>query len=315
MAKYRQQYGTTLAFDLFGLSLCLPSTSSGQLPLTAHHGSWCHPLTRDPPLNNAAQPKAQTILITGATGAIGSALATAYAQPGTRLILHGRRREILASLAERCRDKGAQVNTSWIDLMDASALAEWLTQVSSQHLPDIAIFNAGQNVHPADTGYLEPQESVDPLIDINLKTPMAMAQHLVPGMRDRGSGQLVFVSSLAGWHGLPSTPTYSATKAGIKAYGEALRGLLAPVGIGVSVVMPGYVTSPMCNAMPGPKPFEMSAHRAATLIRRGIAGNRARISFPFPLNFGTWWLAVLPAAIAQRIIRLLGFDRIERDAK
>ena len=268
-----------------------------------------------PPLNNATHSQAHTVLITGATGAIGSALAMAYAQSGTRLILHGRRQKTLVSLAENCRNKGAQVDTSCVDLTDDRALTKWLTQVSTESLPDIAIFNAGQNAHPVGSGHLEPQNSVTSLVDINLTVPMAMAQHLVPAMRARGSGQLAFVSSLAGWHGLPSTPTYSATKAGIKAYGEALRGLLAPVGIGVSVIMPGYVTSPMCNAMPGPKPFEMPAHKAATLIQRGIARNKARISFPFPLNFGTWWLAVLPAAISQHLIRLLGFDRVERDTQ
>ncbi|XGA79184.1 SDR family NAD(P)-dependent oxidoreductase [Halomonas sp. CH40] len=266
-------------------------------------------------MDNAVHSQAQTVLITGATGAIGSALAMAYAQPGAQLILHGRRHGVLANLAERCREKGAHVETSGVDLTDDKALAEWLVQISTDSLPDIAIFNAGQNAHPISTGYLEPQDSVTALIDINLKVPMAMAQHLVPAMRARGSGQLAFISSLAGWHGLPSTPAYSATKAGIKAYGEALRGLLAPVGIGVSVILPGYVTSPMCDAMPGPKPFEMPAHKAAALIQRGIAGNKARISFPFPLNFGTWWLAVLPAAISQRIIRLLGFGRIKREAK
>ncbi len=266
-------------------------------------------------MTNAVPPKVQTILITGATGAIGSALATTYAQNGIRLVLHGRRSETLAAVAERCRARGALVDTSGVELTDDTALAEWLTQISRQHLPDIAILNAGQNAHPVGAGYLEPEDDVTSLVDINLRVPMAMAQQLVPGMRARGSGQLVFISSLAGWHGLPGTPTYSATKAGIKAYGEALRGLLAPVGIGVSVIMPGYVTSPMCNAMPGPKPFEMPAHKAASLIQRGIAGNKARISFPFPLNFGTWWLAVLPAAIAQHLIRLLGFGRIERDTK
>ncbi|HBA00273.1 MAG TPA: short-chain dehydrogenase, partial [Halomonas sp.] len=174
----------------------------------------------------------------------------------------------------------------------------------------IVIANAGKNTHPEQLGELEPWTDVQALLDINLTTPIAMAHHLVPAMRERGSGQLVFISSLAGWHGLPSTPTYSASKAGIKAYGEALRGLLAPCGIGVTVIMPGYVTSPMCNAMPGPKPWEWPPERAAKVIARGIGANRARVSFPFPLNFGTWWLAVLPAGVSQWLIKRLGFDHV-----
>jgi len=266
-------------------------------------------------VKNAVHPTGRTILITGATGAIGSALAMAYAHTDTRLILHGRRESVLASLAERCRKTGAQVDTSCIDLTDNTALAKWLTQVNTDCVPDIAIFNAGQNAHPCGTGYLEAQESVTALMDINLRTPITMAQLLVPAMRRRGSGHLAFISSLAAWHGLPSTPTYSATKAGIKAYGEALRGLLAPVGIGVSVIMPGYVTSPMCDAMPGPKPFEMPAYKAATRIQRGIAANKPRISFPFPLNFCSWGLALLPAPVSQALIRLLSFDRLERETQ
>lgn len=259
-------------------------------------------------MNSVPRPQANCILITGATGAIGGALALAYARPCQHLILHGRRREILEHLAERCRSQGAEVTTSSTNLTDSQALAEWLTSVNQGNLPDIAILNAGQNTHPAGAGRLESLDNVTSLIDINLRTPIAMAHHLVPAMRERGSGQLVFISSLAGWHGLPNTPTYSATKAGIKAYGESLRGLLEPVGIGVTVIMPGYVTSPMCEAMPGPKPFEIPAHKAAAIIQRGIKRNKARVSFPFPLNMGTWWLAVLPASVSQRIIKLLGFD-------
>lgn len=262
-------------------------------------------------MNSAPHLHAKCILITGATGAIGGALALAYARTGHHLILHGRRREVLERLAERCRSQGAEVTTSSVNLTDSQALGEWLTRVNQENLPDIAILNAGQNAHPSEAGRLELIDDVTSLIDINLRTPIAMAHHLVPAMRERGSGQLVFLSSLAGWHGLPSTPTYSATKAGIKAYGESLRGLLEPVGIGVTVIMPGYVTSPMCKAMPGPKPFEVSAHKAAAIIKRGVKRNKARVSFPFPLNMGTWWLAVLPAAISQRIIRLLGFDHTQ----
>ena len=145
------------------------------------------------------------------------------------------------------------------------------------------------------------------LLDINLRVPMAMLNYLAPRMRRRGAGQLVLMSSLAAYHGLPVTPSYSASKAGIKAYGEALRGWLAADGVGVTVVMPGYVSSRMCHAMPGPKPFLWQPERAARLIRRGIARNRARISFPFPLNFGSWWLAVLPAALSQRCLTWLNY--------
>ncbi len=247
------------------------------------------------------------VLITGATGAIGGALANAYADPSTHLVLHGRQQEKLEALATTCRQQGAQVTLSTINLTDDHALQSWLAEVCTQQVPDIVIANAGKNTHPQGPDTLEPWADVQALLDINLKTPIAMVQHLVPAMQTRGSGQLVLISSLAAWHGLPTTPSYSASKAGIKAYGEGLRGLLAPKGIGVTVVMPGYVTSPMCEAMPGPKPWEWPPERAAKVIKRGIAANRARISFPFPLNFGTWWLAVLPAGISQWLIKRLGF--------
>ncbi len=247
------------------------------------------------------------VLITGATGAIGGALASAYADPSTHLVLHGRQQEKLEALATTCRQQGAQVTLSTINLTDDHALQSWLAEVCTQQVPDIVIANAGKNTHPQGPDTLEPWADVQALLDINLKTPIAMVQHLVPAMQTRGSGQLVLISSLAAWHGLPTTPSYSASKAGIKAYGEGLRGLLAPKGIGVTVVMPGYVTSPMCEAMPGPKPWEWPPERAAKVIKRGIAANRARISFPFPLNFGTWWLAVLPAGISQWLIKRLGF--------
>ncbi len=251
------------------------------------------------------------VLITGATGAIGGALAKAYAGKHTHLVLHGRQQAALAILADACRALGARVTTSSVNLTDEAALTQWMQTLCTTHTPDIVIANAGKNTHPEAPGQLEPWADVQALLDINLKTPIAMAQHLVPAMQARGSGQLVFISSLAGWHGLPTTPTYSASKAGIKAYGESLRGLLGPSGIGVTVVMPGYVTSPMCNAMPGPKPFEWPPERAARVIKRGIDANKARISFPFPLNFGTWWLAVLPASISQWLIKRLGFDHTD----
>ena len=246
----------------------------------------------------------QRILITGATGAIGRALAEAYAAPGVELYLHGRNEAKLAMIVGRCATLGALAHGQQGDVRDTEALRTWLSALGAL---DLVIINAGMNTNigPALAG--EPWAEVEALLDTNLKATMAIVNAVLPAMRQRGQGQIALLSSLAGYFGLPVTPAYCASKAGVKAYGEALRGWLAPEGIKVNVIMPGYVTSPMCEAMPGPKPFEWPPEKAATVIRRGLARDRARISFPFPLNLGTWFLAVLPAAISQRIVALLGY--------
>jgi short-subunit dehydrogenase len=124
-------------------------------------------------------------------------------------------------------------------------------------------------------------------------------------MRARRRGQIALMSSLAAYYGLPVTPSYCASKAALKAYGEGIRRGLAPMGIRVSVVMPGFVESRMCREFPGPKPFLWPAARAARAIQLGLRADRARISFPFPLNLATWSLAVLPSSISGRLAALL----------
>jgi short-subunit dehydrogenase len=75
----------------------------------------------------------------------------------------------------------------------------------------------------------------------------------------------------------------------------------------VNVVMPGYVDSQMCRAMPGPKPFLMAPDKAARIIRRGLESNRARIVFPFLLGLCTWVLSILPHFVSGRILRWMGY--------
>lgn len=249
------------------------------------------------------------VLITGATGAIGRALALEYARAGAALILQGRQPAAMAELAGRCAAQGARVETCLLDLRDHDALLAWLGRVCAAGAPDLVIVNAGVNTHVGPGGEAEPWAAVETVLEVNLKAAMLVVQAVLPAMRARGSGQIALVSSLAAYFGLPVTPAYCATKAGLKAYGEALRGGLAAEGIKVNVIMPGYVRSPMCDDMPGPKPFAWQPERAARAIRRGLARDRARISFPFPLNWGSWWLAVLPAAVSIRIVRWLGYGR------
>jgi len=229
-----------------------------------------------------------------------------YARAGSRtVILQGRNTARLRELAQACSAHGARALTHVLDVCDHAALLAWLDAVSSAEAPDLVIANAGVNIHMGAQG--EAWDAVQHLLDVNVKAVFATVHGVLPAMRARGSGQIALVSSLAAWRGLPQTPSYSASKAALKAYGEALRDALAATGVRVNVVMPGYVASSMCFAMPGPKPFLWPAQQAARAVRRGLQANRARISFPFPLNLGCFLLSVLPPAISGRILKGLGY--------
>lgn len=254
-----------------------------------------------------AHPAPRCILITGATGAIGGALAAEYAEPGTTLILHGRRPDRLEVIASATRNAGARVLIHTGDVRDVASLRAWMADVSVAEPVDLFIANAGVNTNIGMDHAGERWETAESLLDTNVKGTIAAVDAVLPGMRQRGGGQIALVSSLAAYYGLPLTPSYSASKAAIKVYGEALRGWLRAEGIGVSVVMPGYVDSDMCSAMPGPKPFLMSPQRAARIIRRRLAADPPRIAFPAPLSWGCWWLSVLPPALAGRILQRLGY--------
>lgn len=249
------------------------------------------------------------IVITGATGEIGGALALEYAAPSVRLTLTGRNEARLREISELCREKGAEVSFKIIDVHDTELLRCWIRDLMAQDPADLLISGAGQNTQIGEDLSMEPYGDAVSLVKTNLLANLALIDAAVPEMRRRKSGQIAIIASLAAYYGLVYTPTYCATKAALKSYGTSLRTLLDPEGVGVSVIFPGYVDSPMCRAMPGPKPFLMKADRAARIIRKGLSKNRARISFPFPLNLGIWFLSIFPYWLANPLARIFGYGR------
>lgn len=195
------------------------------------------------------------------------------------------------------------------DLCDPAGTENALRTLSTEHAIDLAIINAGVSRIIGAGKEAENWQVAKTVLAVNLDGSIASIAGVLPAMRRRGNGQIAIISSLAAYVGLPVTPVYCASKAAMKAYGEALRGWLAPQGIAVNVVMPGFVRTPMSDRFSGPKPWMLSPDAAALLIRRGLERNRARIAFPRMLAWGTWWLAVLPPSWSQWLARVMGYGR------
>ena len=254
-------------------------------------------------------PRPHNIIITGASNGIGAALALAYAQPGCHISLIGRNAERLAAISQQCREQGAKTTIGQLDITDTDTLYNWLQAFDAKHPVDLLIANAGISSQIGKQGEAESIDNIHQLIDINLYGVIHSIDAILPAMRKRGTGQIALVSSLGAYRGMPITPAYCASKAAVKSYGEALRGWLAPEGIKINVICPGFVASDMSNGFDAPKPFMIPANKAARIIQRGLAKNKAIISFPFPLNLGMWIVSILPFPLASFFLGLSGYNR------
>ncbi|MCG8360720.1 MAG: SDR family NAD(P)-dependent oxidoreductase [Kiloniellales bacterium] len=243
------------------------------------------------------------ILITGASSGIGEALARGYAAPEVRLFLTGRNAARLDAVAQACEQAGASTEAKALDVLDHEGLAAWIEHIDQASPLDLVIANAGISAGTGDGGENEAQARE--IFAVNLDGVINTVLPAASRMRRRGKGQIAIMSSLAGFRGFPGAPAYCASKAAVRIWGEALRGELAQDGVRVSVICPGFVRSRMTAANPFPMPLLMDAEKAAAIIRRGLARNRARIAFPWPLAAAVWCLAALSPRVTDLALRRL----------
>ncbi len=247
-----------------------------------------------------------TVLLTGATGGIGQAIARALAQRGARLILTGRREGVLDALAG---ELGARTLIG--DLASRDAVAQLADHAAAA---DILIANAAL---PA-SGLLTDlsQEQIDRMLEVNLRAPIALARALAPAMIARGAGHMVFISSLSGKTASPASSIYSATKFGLRGFALGVREDLREHGVGVSTIFPGFIRDAGMFADAGvrlrPGVGTRSPGDVATAVVRAIAENRAEIDVaPAPLRVGAALGAVAPAVVAA-VTRRLGSHDVAR---
>jgi NADP-dependent 3-hydroxy acid dehydrogenase YdfG len=241
------------------------------------------------------------IVITGASSGIGQALAESYARSGVLLALTGRDAARLNAVAEACRQRGASVIAETVPVTDRAAMQGFIDSVAARSRLDLVIANAG--VSGSFNAWDDFDDYVRGITDVNIGGVLNTVNPAVPVMVKQRSGQIAIVASIAGFLSLPGAVPYSATKNFARAYAEELRGRLAREGVRISAICPGFVTTRMTARNKFPMPFLMDEQRAARIIVDGLAHDRGRIAFPWPMLAMVRLLGLLPYPLLDWMMR------------
>ena len=248
---------------------------------------------------------AKVAVVTGASSGLGAEMARQLARAGYEVGLTARRAVDLGRVAEEIRLEGGKVAVAPADATDPEATAAAFRSLTRQLGPvDLLIANAGVGLDLSARDF--KAATFARMVHVNLVAPATAIECVLPTMLARRSGQIVGISSLAGYRGLPGSAGYSATKAGLTALLEGLRPELKRQGIIVTIVHPGYVRTPMTESQTNPQPFLMDVEPATRIILRGVERRQSRVDFPLPMNVLLKMLRLLPDSIYDPIaVRVL----------
>ena len=234
------------------------------------------------------------VLITGASSGIGQALAQRFAQAGYRLALVARRTADLQAWVDAQPWEAGRCCVYHADVADtASIVAAGAACLASQGVPDVVIANAGISVG-MDTAELDDIHVMARTFTTNNIGLAATFQPFVKAMVARGSGRLVGIASVAAIRGLPGHGAYCASKAGVVAYCESLRGELRASGVKVVTLLPGYVDTPLTRENRYPMPFLLSANTFADRAFNAIAAQKSYSVIPWQMGVVAKLLRMLP---------------------
>ena len=249
-----------------------------------------------------------TVLVTGATGGIGRAVARALHRRGATIVLTARRVNMLDEIAGELGERVVVVGADLSNRPDVERLGD---------RGDVDVLVANAAVPAAGRLQTFAPRELDRAIDVNVRAPMQLTLALLPHMLEQGSGHLVYVSSLAGKVASAGSSVYSGTKFAVRGFGYSLSEELRDTGVGVTTIFPGFIREAGMFHDSGvklPRGFgTRTPDDVAKAVVEGIEKNRAEIDVaPFSMTSGAKIFGVSPP-VTSRLTRLLGGERVSDD--
>lgn len=227
--------------------------------------------------------KNKVVFITGASSGIGEALAIEISKRGAFLGLVARRENVLENLSNKIKQIGGTARSFAVNVTDAEAVAKAAQSLRIEFGKiDILIANAGIGGNNTETRNLDAA-AVAKVINTNLIGAVNSVAAVLPQMLAQKSGQLVAISSLAGFRGLPKSAAYCASKAGMTAFFESVRLDVQHKGVSVTIIQPGFIKTPLTSGREAKMPFLMELEDSIPHFLRAIETRKKFAAFPWQL--------------------------------
>jgi short-subunit dehydrogenase len=240
------------------------------------------------------------ILITGASSGIGAELARQYATFDNELILLARRKERLEALQSELQEKCKSVRIVAVDVTDFELLQE---KIDSIGVPDLVILNAGVSL--GHSGDIPTIKEFKQLYDVNVLANHAILEVLLPKLKAKRSGKIVFISSLSSLFTMPSAKVYASSKRALNAYAEGIRYKYAAFGIKVITILPGFIKSELTEKNDFAMPFLLETDEGVRRMKNAIDNGKEFYAFPLRFYLIIQVLNLLPSFLRQRIVNSL----------
>ena len=247
--------------------------------------------------SSAMKPSDGIVWITGASSGIGSAVAMEMANRGWQVVISARNRNKLDKVASL----HSKITAITCDVTDRDGMSKTAQKIEAE-IGSLAMIIANAGIY-LPTHFPKFDVSIfDDSFAVNLTGTVNMIAASYPYMIERNKGQIVLVSSVAGYNGLPTSAAYGATKAAILNMGEAMAVDLAKYGLSVNMVAPGFIDTPATQKNTFHMPALMNVTKAAKAMVDGLEKNHTRITFPKRFTF---WLRLLTFLPRQLYVRLV----------